>query len=278
MGIFDFLFGSNNPPKEPPKPTTADLAAKVDALLLPILKDIPEEHWAVLYRKRSRLLTKDEYGSIDGVAWEKELRRYVTKHLIPHCNYDHEHAACMWMHSADHMTAFAKSSEILVVTLANLVEKNLCANMVALEKANSPRHADQRPQNPYEYEHYCAKILRDNGWEVAVTKASGDQGADIRAKKNGVSIVVQCKLFSSPVGNKAVQEVYASQRYYSAAYGVVITNNGFTKSARQLAAASSVMLIHDSEIDKLDDLLPEKNNLSTTKNTSSSPKPRKKAS
>ena len=278
MGIFDFLFGRSEPPQEPPEPSTAALAARVDALMLPLLKGIPNEHWSVLYRKRSRLLTKDEYGSLDSAAWEKELRRYVTKNLIPHCNFNHEHAACMWMHSADHMTAFAKSSEILVVTLANLVEQNVCANMDALEKANSPRHADQRPKDPYEYEHYCAQILRSNGWEVAVTKASGDQGADIRAKKNGVSIVVQCKLFSSPVGNKAVQEVFASQRYYSAAYGVVITNNGFTKSARQLAAASSVMLIHDSEIDKLYDLLREKKNPSTTKNTSASPKPRNKAS
>ena len=63
-----------------------------------------------------------------------------------------------------------------------------------------------------DFEYFCADILRGNGFKnVEVTKASGDHGIDVLAKKDGVKYAIQCKRYSKPVGNKAVQEAYSGK-------------------------------------------------------------------
>lgn len=101
---------------------------------------------------------------------------------------------------------------------------------------------------PYEYEKLIASQFNQLGWDAYATSGSGDQGADVIVEKDGLLFVVQCKMYSQPVGNKAVQEVSSAKDYYDAAGAVVVTNNDYTKSARQLADSQNVWLIHDSQI------------------------------
>lgn len=97
--------------------------------------------------------------------------------------------------------------------------------------------------NGYQFEQTCAKILQSKGYfDIEVTKSSGDQGVDIIASKGLVKYAVQCKYYSSPVGNKAVQEVYAGAKYYDCSNCIVMTNSTFTKSAKELAAKLGVQL------------------------------------
>lgn len=94
-----------------------------------------------------------------------------------------------------------------------------------------------------DFEHFCADLLRLNGFsDVSVTPSSGDQGVDIIAKKDGVKYAIQCKHYSSPVGNTPVQEVSAGKLYYHCHVGVVLTNSIFTKGATELANATDVLL------------------------------------
>ncbi len=62
-----------------------------------------------------------------------------------------------------------------------------------------------------EFETYCAEELGRAGWNARVTMRSRDQGVDVVAEKLGVRVVLQCKLYSRPVGNKAVQEAAADR-------------------------------------------------------------------
>lgn|GEM_PF-6187463 len=95
----------------------------------------------------------------------------------------------------------------------------------------------------YEYENLCAAYLRRNGFlNVKVTKESGDQGIDVTATKAGKKYGIQCKLYSSAVGNAAVQQAYSGARYYDCDVAAVMTNQTFTKSAQQLAAKTNVEL------------------------------------
>ena len=55
--------------------------------------------------------------------------------------------------------------------------------------------------------------MRQFGWDAHATQGSGDQGKDVIAKRDGVSSAIQCKLYSKPVGNKAVQEALAGAQY-----------------------------------------------------------------
>ena len=86
-------------------------------------------------------------------------------------------------------------------------------------------------------------VIRAEEW--AGTKKSI---ADVIAEHSGKRIVVQCKFYSKPVGNKAVQEVVAAKQFVGADLAVVASNQSFTKSAQQLAAANSVYLLHHDQL------------------------------
>lgn len=95
-----------------------------------------------------------------------------------------------------------------------------------------------------EYEHAVAAYLKKQGfYKVEVTKASGDQGADIIACKGSDKYAVQCKYYSKPVGNKAVQEVISGMLYYDCTKAMVVTNQAFTESAKELARKTGVILL-----------------------------------
>ena len=97
----------------------------------------------------------------------------------------------------------------------------------------------------------CAAEFNKCGWEANATQGSSDQGVDVIARRGDEVLVAQCKRFSKPVGNKAVQEVVAGLKFYKANRGVVIAPNGFTNSAEKLAEANNTGLIHHSEIKNL---------------------------
>lgn len=93
------------------------------------------------------------------------------------------------------------------------------------------------------FEQYCAEMLRTNGYKnVRLTKASGDQGVDILAEYKKEKYAVQCKYYSTPLGNKPVQEVYAGKTFYECDKAMVMTNNKFTKGAIELAESVNVKL------------------------------------
>lgn len=95
----------------------------------------------------------------------------------------------------------------------------------------------------FEFEHRCAALLKTKGYHrVSVTKQSGDQGIDVIAHKAGRKYGIQCKYYSSPVGNKAIQEAYSGARFYDCDRAMVMTNNTFTKAARELADKLEVEL------------------------------------
>ena len=75
------------------------------------------------------------------------------------------------------------------------------------------------------------------------------------ADKDGVTVVLQCKLHKSPIGNKAVQEALAAKTHYGAMAAAVVTNASFTRSAEALSRTTGVLLCHYSDLERLDDLL-----------------------
>ncbi len=81
-----------------------------------------------------------------------------------------------------------------------------------------------------------------------MTAVTGDQGADVLAERNGVRLVLQCKLYNQPVGNKAVQEVYAARNFQGCDIAAVVSNAAFTPSARQIAATTGVHLLHHDQL------------------------------
>lgn len=93
------------------------------------------------------------------------------------------------------------------------------------------------------FEQFCARLLIKNGFEeVTLTKGSGDQGIDIIAFRDGIKHGIQCKCYSTDIGNGAVQEVFAGKTFYKCHVGIVLTNQHFSSAAIQLAEANGIVL------------------------------------
>jgi restriction system protein len=104
----------------------------------------------------------------------------------------------------------------------------------------------------YEFEKCMKDVFEKLGYSVYHTPFSGDQGADlVLTSKNGLKIAVQTKRYSCNVSNKAVQEVVSAKAIYRCANGMVVTNNYFTASAKELAKANGIGLIDRNELRKL---------------------------
>lgn len=95
----------------------------------------------------------------------------------------------------------------------------------------------------HDFEYFCASIMKKNGFDTAeVTRSSGDHGADIIATRNNVRYAVQCKRWSSAVGNKVVQDVFYAKEVYHCHVGIIITTNTFTHAAREAAKEAGIVL------------------------------------
>lgn len=102
------------------------------------------------------------------------------------------------------------------------------------------------------FEHWCADILQKNGFDgVEVTPGSGDQGVDVLAQKDGIKYAIQCKCYSSDLGNTPIQEVNAGKTIYHCHIGVVMTNRYFTAGAKEAAEATGVLLWDRNKIKEL---------------------------
>ena len=190
----------------------------------------------VLAKKRTQLVVIDDYGDTDRDRWLDEVQRFyeskVKPHLIP-----------IW-HPEDEQNISGNDIAEIIDDVAETYRRQ-----------NDVLFDFDENMDGIEYEHFCADLLRRAGWEARVSQASNDQGVDIVATKQDHSVAIQCKKYSSPVGNKAVQEVVAGAQFYQLNTAVVVSNASFTASALQLASSSGVILAHHSELAGLEEMI-----------------------
>lgn len=201
-----------------------------------------QRHWARTYadeqidRHRSALISyfrqsikTDLFGNEEKRTWEGHVDRFIETQITPALS-----------------RRGIEVDQGLVAYLANRIDEQVridtAQHNVDLDVAGS------RQLSAVEYEVLCAEILRQRGWKVHQTPATGDHGADIVAEKNGKRLVVQCKLYGQPVGNKAVQEVYSAQPMYHAGNACVVAPAGFTAHAERAAHALSVRLLNHRDL------------------------------
>ncbi|WP_119464036.1 restriction endonuclease [Vibrio sp. PID23_8] len=189
-------------------------------------------HQEVLIRKRRTLVRTGDYGEIIAHDWIREINKFLEI-TVPSDAYDGTELE------------EEKVKELLVELVDNLIVAAINELPVDVDLV------DVNQLSGVEYEVHCSDILEAAGWKVSRTPTTGDQGIDLLAKKNARCVAVQCKRFSHPVGNKAVQEAYTGMSFYEANEAIVVSNAPFTKSAIQLAGKLSVALIHDTELSSL---------------------------
>ena len=211
--------------------------------------------------KMSQLLYLDDYGDVCLDDWQKELKRFTEDRIYRIDAYLRDSIPKKYQEYADalgygyHLNIELMSSDY---TLQEVVEDLSLSMMEDINRYYNRLCENHVPsklddvENPYEYEQSISNSFSDLGWNSYSTSGSGDQGADVVAEKNGIKLIIQCKLYSASVGNKAVQEVSAALGFYHGDISAVITNSDFTRSAKQLANSLGVYLLHHSQIPELD--------------------------
>ena len=192
-----------------------------------VLREEVVRHRAVLRGKW--LKAHDAYGMLDRAAWEDEVAYFVDAVVLPRLRRDpsdREHARLVRRAARMALAEFERAEDAVEAALA--------------DGPGSDR------QDPLLFEHRCAELLRANGWDARMMGGSGDQGADVIATANGRTLVLQCKLWSKPIGNKAVQEAAAARSYYRADMAAVVGTAPFTASAHDLADATDVLLLDEA--------------------------------
>lgn len=198
-----------------------------------------KEHYDTLCLKRDQSIYYDDYGNEICDGFVKELIYFVENVVFTNKTLD-----------MDKKFKYAK----MVGDMMDKVQGEQPRTELSESEEELIMFAENSP-DPYEFEGNCKKILEKAGWSARTTPKSGDQGVDVIAKKEDILIVVQCKFYTQKVGNKAVQEILAGKTYYKADYAVVVTNNTYTKSAKQLAKTCGVVLLNVKQLKKIDDFL-----------------------
>jgi HJR/Mrr/RecB family endonuclease len=136
-------------------------------------------------------------------------------------------------------TALAEDLQRRVWVLAQLRAADEKAEEVAALLAT-----DLRAMTGLEFEHFLERVFRLRGYrEVYRTRASCDQGVDLIVGDGRERVAIRVKLHQGPVGNDAVQQVFAGMVHYGCQRCAVITNSGFTLAAIELAASTNCRLI-----------------------------------
>ena len=135
------------------------------------------------------------------------------------------------------------------VFIASQIEKS-CLKIL---NNNSFKKSNENYNKGINFENNCMDILKNSGWKVKETPSSGDQGVDLIASIDGLRVCIQCKNHEKAIGNKAVQEISAGKLYWKGTHAVLVSKSGFTKAAQKLANANNVELIHESELNDLEE-------------------------
>jgi len=191
-------------------------------------------HIDALSRRRAQLVQPDAYGVPQLEKWLKEIDYFIQRQISPHLASGQAKAL------ERHRSSVVTSIEWKVVSAST---------------AQSPFARFSDDFSAAEFEVYCAQILREHGWDASVTKRSRDQGVDVVASRDGIRVVIQCKLYTGPVGNKAVQEVSAGRAHERAHFGVVVSNSRYTSSAESLAKTNRVLLLHHRDLPNLQGII-----------------------
>lgn len=188
------------------------------------LIDAVDEHRAALVRNLERAVRRNDYGAVT-----EDFRREALAEFFSSIRLD--------------MQAIQTREAIEVVSqqLASYDEQD---RVVGFDPASLPADG-------HAFERWVAAALSGFGWDTEVTAASCDQGLDVIASRDGRKLGLQCKLYSSPIGNKAIQEAHAGKAFYGVDRVGVLSNAAFTSSARTLAASTGVLLFTHHDIPQL---------------------------
>ena len=105
-----------------------------------------------------------------------------------------------------------------------------------------------------EFEEFVIELFKKLGYSTTVTNRSKEYGCDMMLQQSNYRVAVQTTRSESELTFTSVQRVLDSSRKYDSQMSVVITNNKFLSSAKNLAKIKNVVLIDRKKLLELIDL------------------------
>jgi restriction system protein len=193
-----------------------------------IVSQIINKNKKQLAIQRKKSISTDNYGKENLSKWfDTEIPYFIDQHIYPE----------LTQYQIPYMNE-------MIFDIINKVDSVAMSHKLK-------NYGYNEKMDGFEFEIFCAEKLENEGWVVKKTKNGTDQGVDLIIEKGSRKIAVQCKKYSSPIGNKAVQEVKSGIEHYHLNEGIVLVNNKFTKSAIELAKSNNIGLFHYLETEKI---------------------------
>lgn len=103
------------------------------------------------------------------------------------------------------------------------------------------------------FEALVSEAFRRKGYAVEENIEDGpDGGVDLRLRKDGKMVFVQCKHWKArSVGVKVVRELFGVLKAANANHGVVVTYGSFTPEALEFARANSMTLVDGPKLTRM---------------------------
>lgn len=107
---------------------------------------------------------------------------------------------------------------------------------------------DLQALDPIAFEEVVAVVFRALGYQVEMTKRSGDQGIDLSlVRGNDERAVAQCKRYRGSVGEPAIRDFYGALVHANARRGFFVTTGTFTLAALTWAQGKPLTLIDGAD-------------------------------
>ena len=202
------------------------------ARLIELARTVTLRYARLLSVKQKQLVVHDGYGNYELKPWIDHVAYFIDSVIL-------REARALGLDAE----AAAEGSRLRAA-----LTRTLLATLHAQSESSTGPVDDADIISGEHYETLCRNLLQDGGWRVETTPVTGDQGADLIAEAQGRRVVIQCKFYSRPVGNKAVQEAHAALGFHAGDWAAVVSNASFTRSARDLARATDVILLHHDQL------------------------------
>jgi len=135
---------------------------------------------------------------------------------------------------------------ILAITLIYAIK--LLLNIRRKRRLSQSKISDIDVMSGLEFEKYIKLLLERKGFSSVKLTEHFDLGVDIIATKEGVTWGIQVKRYSGTVKANAVRQAVTALNHYKCSRAMVITNNYFTKQAKQLASSNKCVLIDRAKL------------------------------
>jgi len=128
-----------------------------------------------------------------------------------------------------------------------LVELKRVSGLVEKREEQVRRAISHLEARQFEFE--VARLLRCMGYQAHATKATGDGGVDVFARKNNDRTVVQCKRWrDQPVGRAVVDELAGTASRHGATSAILATTSYFSPDARSAAHKHGTIELWDFRV------------------------------